>query len=312
MELRELRAFVAAGQELHFARAAARLYMSPSTMSELIRKLELELGTRLFTRTTRHIELTDAGTELLARAETILDLTAQAAEAVGAIARGGSGAIRLGITPPAGPVIAPHLAQQLRASRPELALSIQRMWLPALGAALRAGTIDAVLTCGNLGIEARDITTAQIGSEQLLVGLRSGHPLAVEASIDLARLRDRTLGMHAAHLFPAWNGVQRQILADADLTPPIAELADPDLSARLWTQQPEVEWIMLIGSLFTGHTQTIAIPAGGRTVPFTLSWLAHSAQRPAVQRFIETSLDAKLPDGWLPPPAERSPRGIRR
>jgi DNA-binding transcriptional LysR family regulator len=100
MEFRDLRAFVAAAQELHFARAAVRLYISPSTMSELIRKLELELGTVLFTRTTRRITLTDAGTELLGRAETILALTAQATEAVAAIARGSAGAVRLGITPP--------------------------------------------------------------------------------------------------------------------------------------------------------------------------------------------------------------------
>ena len=301
MELRELRAFVAAGRELHFARAAAGLYMSPSTMSELIRRLELELGTPLFTRTTRRIALTAAGTELLGRAETILDLTAQAAEAVGTIARGEAGAVRLGMTPPAGPVIAPHLVQQFRASSPELSVSVQRMWLPDLGAALRGGTIDVALTCGDLGIDAPEIRTAEVGSERLLIGLRPDDPLAGESSIELERLGDRTLGLHPAHLFPAWHAVQRQALAEAGLTPPIAELTDLDLSAHLWTQQPEVEWIMLIGSLFSGHNETVAVPAGARTVPFTLSWPAHQSQRSAVQRFIESSFAAKLPDGWLPP-----------
>src|ERR1700753_1412674 len=111
MERRELRAFVAAAVEWHFARAAERLHLSPSAMSDLIRKLELELGTPLFTRTTRRVALTEAGTELLGRAETILDLTTEAVEAIGVIARGDTGAVRLGITPPAGPVIAPHLAR---------------------------------------------------------------------------------------------------------------------------------------------------------------------------------------------------------
>ena len=301
MELRELRAFVAAARELHFARAAAGLYMSPSTMSELIRRLELELGTPLFTRTTRRITLTEAGTELRGRAETILALTAQAAEAVGAIARGKAATVQLGTTPPAGPVIAPHLAQRFRASCPELSVDIQRMWLPALGAALQAGTIDVALTCGYLEVDDPDIRTAVIGSERLLIGLRPDHPLAREPAVDLARLADQTLGIHPAHLFPAWHAVQRRALADAGITPPVAELDGLDLSAHLWTRQPEVEWIMLIGSLFTGHRETVAIAAAGRTVPFTLSWSAHSPQRSAVQRFIESSVAAELPSGWLPP-----------
>jgi DNA-binding transcriptional LysR family regulator len=70
MELRELRAFVVAARELHFARAAEQLHVSPSRISELIRLLELELGTSLFICTTRRTALTDAGVELLERAQT--------------------------------------------------------------------------------------------------------------------------------------------------------------------------------------------------------------------------------------------------
>lgn len=306
MELRDLRAFVAAAQELHFARAAARLYMSPSAMTELIRRLELELGTPLFTRTTRRIALTDAGTELLGRAETILDLAAQATEAVSAIAHGEVGVVRVGITPPAGPVIAPHLARRFTASRPDLSVDIQRMWLPALGEALLAGDIDAALTCGHLETDNPNVTTAEIGSEPLLIGLRPSHPLAGETAIDLHRLGNQTLGMHPARLFPAWHTAQRQILADAGLTPPVAELDEPDLTARRWTHQLDIEWIMLISSLLTGHEQTVVRPAPGHTVPFTLSWHARATIRPVVHRFVESSLVAPPPDGWLPPePDER-------
>jgi DNA-binding transcriptional LysR family regulator len=304
MELRELRAFVAAGRELHFARAADQLYMSASTMSELIRRLELELGTPLFLRTTRRITLTEAGTELLGRAEAILELTDQAVAAVGAIARGQAGAVRLGVTPPAAPVIAPHLTRRFTASRPDLSVDIQRMWLPALVAALQDGAVDLALTCGGLGIDTPLITTAEIGSEPLLIGLRPDDPLAEETTIDMRRLGQKTLGMHPRHLFPAWDVSQRQALADAGIAPPIAELEDTDLTARRWTEQPEVEWIMLIGSLLAGHEQTVVRPALGHTVPFTLSWPAHATQRSVVQRFIESSLHAELPAGWLPPVAD--------
>ncbi len=67
MDLRDLKAFLAVAEELHFARAAARLYVQPSTLSEQIRRLEFELATPLFVRTTRRVELTEAGGLLLER-----------------------------------------------------------------------------------------------------------------------------------------------------------------------------------------------------------------------------------------------------
>ena len=82
MEVRELEAFVAVAAERHFGRAATRLHLGTPSLSELVRRLERELGTPLFTRTTRRVALTSAGEELLARAETILDEVSSAKAAV--------------------------------------------------------------------------------------------------------------------------------------------------------------------------------------------------------------------------------------
>ena len=73
MELNQLRCFVAAAEELHFGRAAQRLDMLPSALGRHIRLLEDDLGTRLMTRTTRSVTLTDDGTVLLKEARHLLE-----------------------------------------------------------------------------------------------------------------------------------------------------------------------------------------------------------------------------------------------
>ena len=74
LDLRLLRSFVAVAEELHFTRAAARLYLAQQALSRDIARLERQLGVRLFTRTTRRVALTPDGQRLLVRARELLAL----------------------------------------------------------------------------------------------------------------------------------------------------------------------------------------------------------------------------------------------
>ena len=99
MELRHLRYFVAVAEELHFRRAAERLHVAQPAVSEQVRKLEDELGVRLFDRTPRNVALTDAGAALLPEAYQVL----RQAEAARLAARSASDrpGLRIGYVPTA-------------------------------------------------------------------------------------------------------------------------------------------------------------------------------------------------------------------
>lgn len=298
MELRQLEAFLAVATELHFGRAADRLHMAAPTLSELIRRLERELDTPLFTRTTRQVSLTSAGAELLARSKVILDEVAAAKAAVRRVAGGEAGTVRLGITPTVAPVLAPHLISRFTSEAPQVTVDLQRMWLPTLVGAVVTGGVDVALTCG-LVPEPEGIASEVFCAEPLLVGLRRGHRLARCDEVALADLAHDVLGLAPEALFPAWARAQRQALEAAGITPPAVDLIDADLAATRWAEQPGVDWIMLIQSLAVGHGQTMIRPVAPRQlVPFTLQWNPSRAHTMAVARFVRFALTADPPPGW--------------
>jgi DNA-binding transcriptional LysR family regulator len=299
VELRQLEAFVAVATELHFGRAAERLHLAAPTLSELIRRLERELGTPLFTRTTRRVAMTSAGVELLARSKTILDEVTSARAAVRRIAEGAAGTVRLGITPPVAPVLAPHLIGLFAARAPQVIVDLQRMWLPSLTDALIDDRLDVAITCGLIPAPAGTANEV-FCAEPLLIGLRPDHRLADQDQVELSDLAYDVLGTAPEDLFPAWALSQRQALETAGISPPAIVLTGTDLAATRWADQPDVDWILLIPSLATGHAGTVIRPvASGQLVPFTLQWNPSQAHTMAVARFVHTALTAELPAGWL-------------
>ena len=139
MEIRQLEAFVAVASELHFGRAAEKLHIGQPTLSDLVRRLEREMGTTLLTRTTRRVALTSAGAELLERATVILGDVAAAGAAVREWAAGDVGTVRLGVMPPVDPALPQYLAAALHAEAPDVNFVVRRLWLSDLSTALTNG-----------------------------------------------------------------------------------------------------------------------------------------------------------------------------
>jgi DNA-binding transcriptional LysR family regulator len=88
MELRDIETFLTVAEKLHFGRAARRLYLSPSRVSQTIRNLEREIGGLLFVRTTRQVRLTPLGEQFRVRAEYGLGILRTALRDAQASARG--------------------------------------------------------------------------------------------------------------------------------------------------------------------------------------------------------------------------------
>ncbi len=143
MEVRQLRYFVTLAETRHFGRAAERLHIAQSPLSQAIRQLESQLGAALFARTTRRVDLTAAGEALLPEAVRILESVTAARDQVARVAAGDLGRLRVGATALATYRHVPDLVRRLAADLPGLALTFHtEMLTPALESALSEHRID--------------------------------------------------------------------------------------------------------------------------------------------------------------------------
>ena len=142
---RQLRAFRLAAQHRNFTRAAEALFITPSGLSVLIRELESRLGFRLFDRTTRQVELTPHGRQLLSVIQRSLEELDTAIASIGRSVNGSQQSISLGTTPLVAANILPPAMREFRKQRPDLRIQLFDADLPTLIKMVEAGTLDMSL-----------------------------------------------------------------------------------------------------------------------------------------------------------------------
>jgi len=142
---RQLRAFRLVAQHHNFTRAAEALFITPSGLSVLIKELEGRVGFRLFDRTTRHVELTPHGKELLAVIQRNLEELDAAIANIGRSAKSRDLFLTLGTTPLVAANILPPAMREFRKLRPDLRIQLYDADLPTLIKMVETGKLDLSL-----------------------------------------------------------------------------------------------------------------------------------------------------------------------
>jgi DNA-binding transcriptional LysR family regulator len=188
LDFRALRYFVAVAEELHFTRAAERMYIAQPALSEQIKRLEGELGVELLRRTTRKVELTAAGEEFLTRARRILREVDDALAEASRAARGETGSVRVAAGATAGLELVPNVLRAFRDERPEVYLELRELdWEDYFGG-LTQGAVDAAFVW--LPIEHEELRFAALHVEPRVAALAAAHPLASQPGLRIEQLLD--------------------------------------------------------------------------------------------------------------------------
>jgi DNA-binding transcriptional LysR family regulator len=220
VELRHLRYFVAVAEERHFGRAAERLHMAQPPLSQQIRRLETELGVTLLHRTTRRVDLTDAGSAYLDRARAILAAVDEAGVEAQRVADGLVGRVVIGCVGSATYSLLPALARTLREELPGLDFAFRgEMLVPDQVAALLAGRIDVALLRPPVDEHALRVRTLR--REALIVALPEGHRLAGRRRLAVGDLRAEDFVVHSGEGRSVMHGLVTTLCHEAGFEPRI-------------------------------------------------------------------------------------------
>lgn len=195
VELNHLRSFVAVAEELHFGRAAARLFMTQPPLSRQIQQLEEVLGFMLFERHSRSVKLTEAGRVYYDDAVRILRLTDRAADSARQVARGDAGRVTLGFTAVSGYQIVPELLAAASSALPGIRILLKEMVSTHQIKAFETRAIDLGIMRSQFG--AKGVVFHHLVREPLMVAMHSMHPLAKLPSIAAQHLQDEPFVMYS-------------------------------------------------------------------------------------------------------------------
>lgn len=188
MDLRHLRYVLAAGEELHFTRAAHRLNVAQPALSQQIRQLEDEIGAQLFHRLTRGVELTEAGRAFLPYARTSLAAADEAIAAARRAAKGELGRLGIGFTSSASfnPLVT-QVIGRFRDAYPDIEVELREQATTPLLRALKQGDLQlAFIRAADDELEG--LRRVALPDEPLWAALPTRHRLASHDRISLSEL----------------------------------------------------------------------------------------------------------------------------
>ena len=190
IELRHFRYFLVVAEELHFSRAADRLDIAQPPLSQMIQRLEHELGMSLFHRTKRRVSLTDAGIIFQEEAKRTLAQAERAVSCVRRASKGELGRLVVGFIGSATYSVLPPIIRRFREQYPDVDLNLQELSTVQQVRALREGQLQV----GFLRPFEQEPTlkSTVVLQEPLLVALPEHHRLSPQAKISMRMLANES------------------------------------------------------------------------------------------------------------------------
>lgn len=188
MELKQMKAFVAAARNLNFSRAAEELFMTQPSISKAVKALEEELGALLFERTPA-MRLTDIGQEMYNRCVQIIGLTDSIPDEISRIGDTPSGEIKIGIPPIIGASFFPRIIGEFRREYPSIKLKLYESGSKSIIKQMDEGKLDVGIVC-SYPDKREEYQIREFINSPLMVVSNIENPLSFRKILTFEDLRD--------------------------------------------------------------------------------------------------------------------------
>jgi DNA-binding transcriptional LysR family regulator len=281
MDLRQLRYLDAVARHRSFTQGALDLHIAQSALSQQVGRLERELGVELLRRTTRRVEVTEAGELVLARARRALaevDGVRADLDALRGLVRG---TLRVGGVPPVGPVHPAALIADFGRAHPGVAITVREDVAYTLLGHLRDGGVDLVMAL--VDPDSLDgFDGVRLLEEELVLIAPPGHPLARAKRVRVERLADEALVAHGAG--SALRDALLSLVPDGRV---VAEVNELETVRELVARGLGVT--VMPRTVVASYSDRLAIRplSPPYALPFSLVWRAGERPTPAARAFRE-------------------------
>jgi len=290
VELKHLRSFVVLAEELHFSRAALRLHLAQSAVSAQIKRLEEEVGGPLLHRTTRQVELTEAGRLLLSEARTLLAAADGTLGRVRAAARGEDATLSIASLGPVPESLFSPLLATFSARRPHVRIELRQLAFPQMLSALREGTADVEFIYEPLHESDLDVVPLESGPR--MVALPRSHPVAGRDFLTPADLRCETFIPQPDAIPKYWQEFW-MLVGELGTQPKISSYVSDNIE----------EWLHLIGrgegvdtcpaviARYFARPDVVYLPLHDAAEATLVAAVVRDARTPLINEFVELATE---------------------
>jgi DNA-binding transcriptional LysR family regulator len=198
MELHQLQYVVEVANQKNFTRAADKINVSQSTLSQQIGKLEDELGVKLFDRNSRTVGLTQVGEDFVNQAKILLDNLEKSKQIVQEYKGLLKGTLRIGAIASLGRIDFANLMTEFCRQYPDVKLEIVQAGTYGLLEKLVSKSIDVAFVILPADDQYRDIAFRHLTYDEFILALPPSHRLAGKPTIDLAEVAEEKFIFHPA------------------------------------------------------------------------------------------------------------------
>lgn len=308
LDLGLVRSFVVTAEELHFRRAAERLFVTQQALSQRIRRLESLMGVPLFARGRRGVELTEEGGRFLAPAARLLT---EAASAVESVRPKGHRPLRVDVVD--GRLAPLRLVRALMEEAPGLPVNLSmRQALTAALPALLRGEIDAAFgRVHDVAGWPSEVAHRLVRLEPIRALVPRGHPLAHRQRVRMAELRGTGIWMPHYGQSSEWESYARRAAEEFGMSLTLSGPArdEEHFVQRLWEHRD----MACLGGAdvsydYSSDIRSLRLVDPTPVYPWSMAW-RHQAGHPMAARLMTLargsaggSLAFTLAENWLPEP----------